>query len=355
MTTILRNCGWIYSCDENDLVVANGYIRVEGEMIVEIGREPYAGPDGETIDLSGSIVLPGFVNVHHHFFQSLTKAVPPGTRARGLDWLYQMYPIWACFDVEAFAISSELAAAELLLSGATTSVDHSYLHPGLGNESLAAQVDAAARIGLRLHLVRSAIPTIEGDLEFRLEAVMGPAIHDLMDDPAGIMPAFQQAIQRYHDLSEGSMLRIAIGPTGVTYAQPELMAKMARLASEANCGLHTHYHPRKTERDFARRVLGCEPLKFMTDSGWIRPGTWLAHATQLDNQEIAALSAAGVGIAHCPHTVVRLGYPITPVAKMRRSGVVVGIGMDGPASNDRSFDDLGNAPRAATSPRQQPR
>src|SRR5579864_7792964 len=108
MTIILRNCSWIYSCDDNDTIIHAGYIRLDGHRISAIGREPYAGPDGETINLEGSIVLPGFVNVHHHFFQSLTKAVPPGTRETGLEWLYLMYPIWACYDAQAIAMSSEV-------------------------------------------------------------------------------------------------------------------------------------------------------------------------------------------------------------------------------------------------------
>ena len=336
MTLILRNCSWIYCCDDAGSIIAPGYIRIDGMLISEIGHEPYPGSDGEMIDLAGSIVLPGFVNVHHHFFQSLTKAVPPATRATGLDWLYQMYPIWACYDADAIATASELAAAELLLSGATTSVDHSYLHPQLGAESVAAQVDAVARTGLRFHLVRGALPTIEGDLEVRLNEVMGPALREMMEDRSALMPALAHAIRAYDDASVGSMRRVDLGPTGITYLYPELMPQIAALAAQHGCGLHTHYHPRQSDRELSRRLLGREPLSFLTDCGWIRPRTWMAHSTQLNDEEIVAFADHGVGVAHCPHTIIRLGFPITRVVAMRRRGLAVGIGVDGAASNDRS-------------------
>jgi len=337
MSLLLRHCGWIYTCDERDKVIANGFIRIEGGHIEEIDHEPYAGAPAETnIDLAGAIVLPGLVNLHHHFFQSLTKAVPPGTRATALDWLFQMYPIWACYDAQAFSVASELAAAELLLSGATTSADHSYFHPQLGVETLPAQIEAVRRTGLRFHLVRGSVATIEGDLESRLARVMGDDVCSLIDDLPRLQSATEAAVRRYHDSSDGAMLRIDLGPTGVTYAKPELMRANAVLAAEYGCGLHTHYHPRELEREISRRLVKQEPLRFLADAGWIRPRTWMAHSTQLNDEEIAAFAEHGVGVAHCPHTIIRLGYPVTPVVRMRRAGIPVGIGVDGPASNDRS-------------------
>ncbi len=337
MALVLRNCGWIYTCNDQDQVIADGFIRIEGGCIAEVGSEPYRGPPAEEdIDLAGAIVLPGFVNVHHHFFQSLTKAVPPGTRATSLDWLFQMYPIWACYDAESFSVACELAAAELLLSGATTSADHSYFHPRLGSESLEAQVDAVRRCGLRLHLVRGSLATIEGNLATRLGEVMGSDVSRLMDEVPGVLSATEAAIRRYHDTSIGALLRIDMGPTGVTYAKPEFMRANADMAAKYGCNLHTHYHPRKLERDLSRQLLGKEPLDFLRDAGWVGPHTWMAHSTELTDQEIEAFAGAGVGVAHCPHTIIRLGYQITPVARIRRSGVTVGIGVDGAASNDRS-------------------
>lgn len=337
MSLLLRHCSWIYTCDERDTVIVDGFIRIKGSRIAEVGEEPYPGqPTQTSIDLRGAIVLPGLVNVHHHFFQSLTKAIPPGTRATAFEWLFQMYPIWACYDAESFSAASELAAAELLLSGATSSADHSYFHPQLGAETLPAQIEAVQHAGLRLHLVRGSTATVEADLESRLARVMGNDVGALIDDLPGLQAATEAAVRRYHDTSDGAMLRIDLGPTGVTYAKPELMRANADLAAEYGCGLHTHYHPRESEREISRRLVGREPLDFLVDSGWIRPRTWMAHSTQLDDEEIAAFARSGVGVAHCPHTVVRLGYPITRLARMRRAGMPVGIGIDGPASNDRS-------------------
>lgn len=337
MSTLLRHCGSIYTCDDHDTVLANGFLRMEAGRITDIGVEPYGGPPADvSIQLPGEIVLPGLINTHHHFFQTLTKAVAPAMRATGLDWLFQMYPIWACFEAEDFAIASELAAAELLLSGATTSVDHSYLHPDLGAETVPAQIEAVRSVGLRQHFVRGSMVTIEGDLETRLRAVMGADVNRLLDGMSGVLDATRKSIRRYHDPSNAAMVRMGVGPTGVTYSSPEMMRASATLAADHGCGLHTHYHPRDLEREMSKRLVGGEPLGFLKESGWIGPHTWMAHGTQLTDLEIDTFAAHSLGVAHCPHTIVRLGYHATPVGRLRRAGVPVGIGVDGSASNDRN-------------------
>src|SRR5260221_7037119 len=199
-TILLRNIPWIYTCNEQDALVEQGWIKIVDRRIAALGREPcpIAGADA-VHDLAGCIVVPGLVNLHHHFFQSVTRAIPLGQRATALDWLYASYPIWAELDEDAMYQACLTASAELLLSGATTSADHSYYLPGRDHVMIEAQLRAVAEAGLRLHLVRGCMPTIEGDLGERLKPVMGDPLAALMDDDGDLLARLQRDLKRHHD------------------------------------------------------------------------------------------------------------------------------------------------------------
>ena len=334
-TTVLRNADYIYTCDDGHRAFRNGYIVVEDRKIVEFGSEPWPGEGADAShDLTGCVVVPGFVNTHHHFFQSIARGIPATQRATAIDWLTGLYPLWAELDPAAIHWASMAAAAELLLTGATTSADHSYLMPAEDGDFVQPQVNAAATTGLRLHLVRGSMPTIEGDIANRLRPVMGERLGRLQDDEKTVFTAMESAIRAHHDTSRHSMLRIALGPTGVSYATPDFMRRIAEIAATNGCGLHTHFLPRQLERDLSRKLAGRDPLSVLSDSGWLRPGTWFAHCTELEDEEIRTFAETGCGVAHCPRTVIRLGYRLPRIALMHRLGVKVGIGVDGASSND---------------------
>jgi cytosine/adenosine deaminase-related metal-dependent hydrolase len=334
-TVLLRNADRIYTCNETDEVIENGYVLIRDNVIEDIGQEPCPVAQADAVhDLSGCLVIPGFVNIHHHFFQSLTRAIPAGQRAVSLDWLAGMYPLWAEFDPEAIYWGALAAAGELLLSGATTSADLAFLLPGNDGESVGEEVRAAQEIGLRLHLVRSGMPTLEGDIEQQLGPILGDKLSNFIDDEETLLSRMEADVRRHHDSSRLSMLRLDLGPTAVTYEKPSLMSRIADLAKEHGCGLHTHYRPRGNERAQALELTGDTPIKFLDKSGWLGPRTWFAHCTQLNAEEIKMFADRGCGVAHCPRTIIRLGYAVAPIADMRRAGVKVGVGVDGGASND---------------------
>jgi cytosine/adenosine deaminase-related metal-dependent hydrolase len=222
------------------------------------------------------------------------------------------------------------ASAELLLSGATTAADSSYLLPKDDGSMAAAEVEAVRKAGLRFHFHRGCMPTIEGDLADQLRPIMGARLAHLLDDEATMFRQMADVVERYHDPSPHSMLRVALGPTAITYGRPDIMAQIAGLAREAGCGLHTHFH--SAPSDWAG--AGQRPVDMLGAVGWLRPGTWFAHATQLDNEDVAVLAGSGVGIAHCPRTIMRVGHGIAPIGLFRRSGVNWSIATDGAASND---------------------
>lgn len=330
---LLRNISWLYTCDDDDRVIEGAFVLVRDGVIADIGREPTQHRADEEIDLAGHVVTPGMINLHHHFYQSLTRAVPEADRTPALEWLFTMYQFWAAVDPEAMYWGTMTAAAELLKSGATTAVDHSYLMPGGSPDYVTAQIDAARKLGLRFHLVRGSMVTIEANLADRLRPILGDGLDRLLDREEEILPLLESALA-HTDGSKGSMLRIDLGPTGVTYAKPHLMKQMARLAEECGSGLHTHYLPRQVERDMAQTMLGMTPLELLDRSDWLRPGTWFAHCTEVNDEEIAHFARCGAGMCHCPRTVVRLGYQKPRVDAWRKAGANVGVGVDGPASND---------------------
>ena len=334
-TVLLRNVDHIYTCNDKDEVIENGYVLIQDNVIEDVGQEPCPVAQADDVyDLSGCLVVPGFVNLHHHFFQSLTRAIPAGQRAVSLDWLAGMYPLWAEFDPEAIYWGTLAAAGELLLSGATTSADLAFILPGNEGESVDEEVRAAREIGLRLHLVRSGMPTLEGDIEQQLGSILGDRLSNFIDDDETLLSHMAADIRRHHDSSRFSMLRLDLGPTAVTYQMPTFMSRISALANEHGCGLHTHYRPRQSEREEALELTGGTPIEFLDGSGWLGPRTWFAHCTQLNAEEIKMFADRGCGVAHCPRTIIRLGYAVAPIAEMRHAGVKVGVGVDGGASND---------------------
>jgi cytosine/adenosine deaminase-related metal-dependent hydrolase len=213
------------------------------------------------------------------------------------------------------------------------SADHAFSLGG-DEERSEALIDAAQALGIRLHLVRGCLPSIGGRVETRLVAIMQGDLSGLIDSGDGLLAQCRAELRRWHDPSPSSMLQLALGPSNISYAQPELMRGLAQLADEFGCGLHSHLHPRAAERAQSLRETGMAPLDYLQHTGWLREGSWFAHCTELEDAEITRFADRGVGVAHCPRTVLRLGYRMPQLQRMRSAGVRVAFGVDGAASND---------------------
>lgn len=333
---LLRHADAIYTCNDARQVLRDGYVLVEDSRIAKVGAEPApAIAVDEEISVAGSVVTPGLVNIHHHLYQTLTRAIPLANRASIVDWLYAMYPIWAEIDADAYYWAALANSCELLASGCTTNADFAYLMPEQNGEMAAEEIRGVREAGMRFVLTRGGMPTVEADLESRLRPVMGTRLDRLLDREEELFPRLEQTIRRYHDTSHGSMLQVAIGPTSVTYMRPQFMRRFSKLARENACGLHVHFDPRPDEHELMR-VRGGKPIDFLRESGWLWERTWFAHCTLVDRDEMTAIADAGASIAHCPRCIVRLGKKVARVGHWRAHGINVGIGVDGPASSDSS-------------------
>ncbi len=278
------------------------------------------------LDLTDHVVLPGLVNTHHHFYQTLTRAVVGAQNANLFSWLKTLYPIWARLTPEAMRVSTQLALAELARSGCTTASDHHYIFPN--GCTLDDQILAARAVGLRLHASR-------GSMSLGESAGGLPPDH-VVEVEDFILRDSQRLIETYHDPKPGAMTRVVLAPCSPFSVTPDLMRESARMARAYKVMLHTHLAETKDEQDFCLAQFGKRPVALMEDLGWLERDVWFAHAVHVNDLEITQFATCGCGAAHCPSSNMRLASGIAPLRKYLKAGVNVGLGVDGSASNDGS-------------------
>ena len=301
-----------------DILVSNG-------VIAELGRALHA-PDAEVLRATGLLVTPGLINTHHHLYQTLTRAVPGGQDALLFGWLKTLYPIWARFTPDDFALSTTLGLAELALSGCTTSSDHLYLFPN--GARLDDTIGAASEIGVRFHPTRGAMSIGESS--------GGLPPDSLVETEKVILNDCIRVVDKFHDTSPGAMVRVGIAPCSPFSVSRELMRDAALLARDKGVRLHTHLAENDEDIAYSLEKFGCRPGEYAEELGWTGDDVWHAHCVKLDQSEVTLFARTGTGVAHCPCSNCRLGSGIAPVRAMRDAGVRVGLGVDGSASNDQA-------------------
>jgi 8-oxoguanine deaminase len=339
---LIHRAAWLATMDDAQRELPNGSVLMRGSAIEAVyadGELPAAVLDdarahGEVIDARRHVVLPGLVNTHHHMFQTLTRAVPAAQNAELFAWLRVLYPIWAGLTPEMVRVSTQVAMAELLLSGCSTSSDHLYLYPN--GVRLEDSIEAARAIGMRFHAARGSMsvgasqgglppdalveaePDILADTQHLIETY--DADHDLQLDPNGD--------GRY------PMLRVVAAPCSPFSVSPDLMRESAALARSLGTRLHTHLAENDHDVAYSLARFGQTPAEYAESVGWLGPDVWHAHGVKLDAHGIARFAATGTGVAHCPCSNMRLASGILPLRRLLDAGVPVGLGVDGSASND---------------------
>ena len=324
-TLLLKNATLVATMDDVRREIAGGGVFIRGHTIVAAGLESeLPATADEVIDCRGKVLLPGLVNTHHHFFQTLTRAVPAAQDADLFAWLRALYPMWARLTPEMLNVSATIAMAELMLSGCTTASDHLYLFPNGGR--LDDTIAAARAIGLRFHACRGAMSLGESS------GGLPPDV--LVESPDAILNDTRRAIETYHDAKRFALLRIAAAPCSPFSVSRDLMRETAALARAYGVGLHTHLAESDDDVLWSREKFGRTPAEYAADAGFTGPHVWHAHCVKLDAPGIALFARTGTGVAHCPTSNMRLGSGIAPVRAMLDAGLHVGLGVDGSASND---------------------
>jgi len=326
-TLLIRNAEILVTMDDARREIRNGGLFVRDGFIEQVGTtdELPASAD-EVLDMTGHVVLPGLINTHHHFYQTLTRAVPAAQNANLFNWLKTLYPIWARMNAGDIFLSTQTALAELALSGCTTASDHLYLFPN--GSSLDDEIAGAQEVGLRLHASRGSMSLGESQGGLPPDSVV--------DSEERILADSQRLIERYHDARPGSHLQIVLAPCSPFSVTGELMRQSAALARAYGVHLHTHLAETQDEEAFCLQMFGHRPVAYMQSVDWIGADVWFAHSVHISPAEVQLYADTGCGVAHCASSNMRLASGIAPLWEYMRAGVKVGLGVDGSASNDSS-------------------
>jgi len=325
---LIKNALLLATADEQLGDIAGADILVEGGEIKAVGKN-ISAPGARLFDASSCLVLPAFVNTHHHLYQALTRALVPAQQAKLFDWLVYHYEIWRHLRAEDLYAAARAALAELLLSGCCCSADHHYLVPRhVEDDYFQAEAEAAESLGIRLVLTRGSMSL------GRSRGGLPP--DQVVQDEDEILADCERVVSRLHQPEPFALRRVALAPCSPFSVSPELMRRSAELARKLNVRLHTHLAETLDEEKFCLEKFGCRPVRYAEELGWLGPDVWFAHCVYLNHQEIKQLARTGTGVAHCPVSNLRLGSGIAPVPAMLRAGVPVGLAVDGSASNDAS-------------------
>ena len=327
-TLLIHNAHTIATQDDARSELRNASIFIRDKRIAFVGPSADLPPEAlqadEVIDARHHLVTPGLVNTHHHMYQSLTRAIPEVQNAELFGWLRGLYPIWAGLTPDMVQVSTQVAMAELLLSGCTTSSDHLYLYPN--GVRLDDSIHAAREIGMRFTATRGSMSVGQSQGGLPPDSVVEAEDFILQDT--------QRVIEAFHDATFGAMTQIAVAPCSPFSVSRELMRLSAELARAQGVRLHTHLAENDHDLAYSREKFGCTPTQDAQDLGWLGPDVWHAHCVKLDDAGISLFAASKTGVAHCPCSNMRLASGIAPVRRMLDAGVPVGLGVDGSASND---------------------
>ena len=302
---------------------------IEGRTIVELvpaGREPSA--PCAAFDAGRHVVLPGLVNTHHHFYQTLTRAHPAAINKPLFPWLQALYPLWARLTPDDLRSAVRIALVELLLSGCTTAADHHYLYPAGLERAVDIEVEAAREIGLRMTVTRGSMNLSEKDGGLPPDSVV--------QDHDTILADSERVLSLFHDPKPGADIQIGLAPCSPFTVTEQLMRETAALAERFDAPLHTHLAETVDETRFCEARYGCRPVDLLERNGWLVPRAWMAHGIHFDDAEVARLGRHGVGVCHCAASNMVLASGICRTVELEAAGAKVGLGVDGSASNDAS-------------------
>ena len=314
---ILANA-WLVTCDDAGTEHERGWIRVEDGLVAELGA---GDPPGESEDLHGAVVTPGLVNTHHHLYQTLTRARSQQSNLFG--WLRELYPTWAGIDEEMEYAAARCGLAELALSGCATVFDHHYVFPRGVSGLVEAEIRAARELGVRIVASRGSMDLGESD--------GGLPPDSLVEDVDTVLAD----TERLAALDDGEWVQVAVAPCSPFSVTTRLMEESAALARRLGLVMHTHLAETVEENEYCRELYGCTPVEYLERVGWIDGDVWCAHCVHLSDDDVRTFARAGVGVAHCPTSNLRLGAGVAPVRELLDAGVRVGLGVDGSASNER--------------------
>lgn len=330
-TTLFQNADWIITMDDARTRLRNADLLVSGNEILAIGKglaEQYRGrlTIDETIDARGKLLLPGFVNAHHHTWQSLIRNIK-ATQGMALEpWLKVMYEVYKDLSPEVARAGVYVSLGDCMKTGCTTSNDLWYPHPVGVPKLMDAEIEAAREIGIRFHPVR-AYHSVTSD-------IVPP---EVVDTTEGVMADAERLIRLYHDRSRFSMCRVGIGPSIAQYETEEILRATVDLAERLDVMVHGHLAESRYETEYTIETFGCRPAEWFRRQGLLGSRFYYAHCIHLDDRDVQLLAETGTGVASCPISNMYLSSGACRVPDLLRAGVRrIGLGVDGAASSNSS-------------------
>ena len=323
-TLLIHNLGYLVTMNDQRSILRDAHVVSTDGRIELIGTGCRPSLEGAIhLDAKGGIGLPGLVNTHHHMIQNLVRSWAPIANEPLYGWLKGLTPVWRKARPADARVATEVALAELMLSGCTMTVDHHYVFVGGSDGWIEEQFDAARQFGIRFHSARGAMDTTSEIYQDWMVEGLDAALR-----------AMERLVDQFHDPSPASLSRVALAPVAILSASADLYRESARLAGDRGLRLHTHCGETQAERERALRLFGKLPMDVLRSAGWTREGTWLAHGIHFNDEEVAEIGRQKMGISHCPTCNMRLGSGICRVNDLRSAGATVALGVDGSASND---------------------
>ncbi|HJZ78117.1 MAG TPA: amidohydrolase family protein [Vicinamibacterales bacterium] len=297
----------VLTMDDRFTVHRRGAVAIAGNAIVAVGTEADAYIASETIDCHGRVVMPGLINAHTHVPMTLLRGLADDLR---LDvWLMgYMMPVEREFvNPDFVTLGTKLGCAEMIRSGVTCFADMYYFEDAIAQ----ATADAGMRALCAQTVLRFPTPDATS-----------------YEDSLALARAFIEK-WRGHPL-----IVPAPAPHAPYTCTPEILRACAELAVEFDVPLHIHLAETTLEVENSRREHGMPVVPWVKKQGLFDAKVLAAHCVHVDEGEIRALKNFNAGVAHNPTSNLKLGAGIAPVARMLDLGVNVGIGTDGPASNN---------------------
>lgn len=307
---LLVTGGWVMAMDEAGTVIENGAVAAENGRIVALGEaEELAArfPDARRLSAEGGVILPGLINAHTHVPMTLFRGLADDLPL--MRWLQEViFPAEARFVDEAMVrAGTRLACLEMIRGGTTTLVDMYYFE-----DAIAEEIDAC---GLRGVLGQTLIDFPAPDFKTWESAVAGA----------------RSFLQRWQDHER---ITPAVAPHAVYTVSAEHLAEADALAAEFSAPVLIHLAEHASEIETVAERLEDRPVRFLDGLGLLGDRVVAAHMVLPTEEEIGLLAARGVGVSHCPQSNMKLGAGVAPVPAMLAAGVDVGLGTDGPASNN---------------------
>ena len=315
MSILIHNCTAVLMDDQNT-VLPNAYVEVEGTRIRSVGTQRPWGPFDQEIDGKGNVLMPGFVNAHTHVPMTAMRGYGDGNNLQ--DWLNNyIFPVEARWDDRAVRACTALGLAEMIASGVTSIADM-YMRT-----DIIAQEVASAGISANLSV---------GGVLFS-EGFDPDTNHDCV--------AQRELTEKWHNYNDGQ-IRVDASIHGEYTSRAELWQWMADYAREHQLGMHVHISETKAEHEACIARHGKTPIQILNDYGVWDTRAIAAHCVWTTPEDWAIMAEKGISAIHNPISNLKLGSGIAPIPAMKKAGVNVCLGTDGVSSNNCTdfFSDL---------------